>query len=214
MDYRATYSHFRILKCKLFMGRAYTGSTGSSLSYLTVGSRPFAAVQAPGNQGSGPTALVPPQLETDLRQTKWQKIRNSTHNRHGRANRLPSLYPDPDQWTGHDWRANRMWQRVWEGRRWMPFTWAQIGDARCGRRRHSLLRPICSRRHARWRRTKCNPRRDRGVHPTHDRPVPRPEISKLHRGADLGSDLPPDPLGHQAGLSGERMTTLRSPSGD
>ena len=31
MDYRATYSHFRILKCKLFMGRAYTGSTGSSL---------------------------------------------------------------------------------------------------------------------------------------------------------------------------------------
>ena len=42
----------------------------------------------------------------------------------------------------------------------------------------------------------------------------RPEISKLHRGADLGSDLPLTSLGHQAGLSGERKTTLRSPSGD
>ena len=50
MDYRATYSHFRILKCKLFMGRAYTGSTGSSLSYLTVGSRPFAAVRPLGTR--------------------------------------------------------------------------------------------------------------------------------------------------------------------
>ena len=37
----------------------------------------------------------------------------------------------------------------------------------------------------------------------------RPEISKLHRGADLGSECPPNPVG-QSGLSGERMTPLRS----
>ena len=28
------------------------------------------------DQASGPTALVPAQVETDLRQAKWQKIRN------------------------------------------------------------------------------------------------------------------------------------------
>ena len=79
MDYRATYSHFRIVKCKLYMSRTFVGNIGTSgvtCNYLTVGSRPFAAVQAPGNQSSGPEALVPPQLETDLRQTKWQKVRN------------------------------------------------------------------------------------------------------------------------------------------
>ena len=76
MDYQATYSHFRILKCKLYMARTIGGNTGTAFNYLTVGSRPFAAVQAPGNQSSGPNDLVPPQLETDLRQAKWQKIRN------------------------------------------------------------------------------------------------------------------------------------------
>ena len=76
MDYQATYSHFRILKCKLFMARTIGGNTGASFNYLTVGSRPFAAVQPPGADYSGPSVLVPPQLETDLRQTKWQKIRN------------------------------------------------------------------------------------------------------------------------------------------
>ena len=79
MDYRATYSHFRIVKCKLYMSRTFVGNIGTSgvtCNYLTVGSRPFAAVQAPGNQSSGPESLVPPQLEADLRQTKWQKIRN------------------------------------------------------------------------------------------------------------------------------------------
>lgn len=127
MDYRATYSHFRILKCKLFMGRAITGNPGTSFSYLTVGSRPFAAVQAPGNQGSGPTALVPPQLETDLRQTKWQKIRNPPTT----SLVVPiGFHPytliqtNGPATTGV---ANRMWQRIWEAKRWMPFTWAQIG---------------------------------------------------------------------------------------
>ena len=79
MDYRATYSHFRIVKCKLYMSRTFVGNIGTSgvtCNYLTVGSRPFAAVQTPGNQNSGPDALVPPQLESDLRQTKWQKVRN------------------------------------------------------------------------------------------------------------------------------------------
>ena len=58
MDYQATYSHFRILKCKIYMARTIGGNTGRSFNYLTVGSRPFAAVQAPGNPSSGPSDLV------------------------------------------------------------------------------------------------------------------------------------------------------------
>ena len=48
MDYQTTYSHFRILKCKLYMARRIGNDTGANFNYLTVGSRPFAASQAPG----------------------------------------------------------------------------------------------------------------------------------------------------------------------
>ena len=88
---------------------------------------PFAAVQAPGNQSSGPAALVPPQLETDLRQTKWQKIRNPPTT----SLVVPiGFHPytliqtNGPATTG---TSNRMWQRTWEAKRWMPFTWAQVG---------------------------------------------------------------------------------------
>ena len=170
------------------------------LSYLTVGSRPFAAVQAPGNQASGPTALVLPQLETDLRQTKWQKIRNppttSTVVPIG-FHPYTLIQTNGPATTGV---ANRMWQRVWEGRRWMPFTWAQIGMPGAGAGGIAFYGPYVVVDTPGGGEPR-NPRRDRGVHPTHDRPVPRPEISKLHRGADLGSECPPGPLGHTTGLA-------------
>ena len=40
MDYQATYSHFRILKCKLYMARTIGDNTGANFNYLIVGSRP------------------------------------------------------------------------------------------------------------------------------------------------------------------------------
>ena len=125
MDYQATYSHFRILKCKLYMARTIGGNTGAAFNYLTVGSRPFAAVQPPGNQASGPTALVPAQVETDLRQAKWQKIRNPST-----ISQVVPIGFHPYTLIQTNGPAtigtpNRLWQRVWEGRRWMPFTWAQ-----------------------------------------------------------------------------------------
>ena len=62
----------------------------------------------------------------------------------------------------------------------MPFTWAQIGMPGAGAGGIASFGPYVvvdgpegeppTGRHA-----------ARGVHPTHDRPVPRPEISKLHR---------------------------------
>ena len=130
MDYRITYSHFRIVKCKLYMSRNFVGNVGTAgitCNYLTVGSRPFAAIQSPGNQSSSAESLVPPQLETDLRQTKWQKIRNPPTT----SLVVPiGFHPytliqtNGPATTG---AANRMWQRIWEAKRWMPFTWAQTG---------------------------------------------------------------------------------------
>ena len=49
--------------------------------------------------------------------------------------RVASIGSDPPLISTHRgyqssnrWRSvNRMWQRTWEAKRWMPFTWAQIG---------------------------------------------------------------------------------------
>ena len=124
MDYQATYSHFRMVKCKLYMARTIGGNTGANFNYLTVGSRPFAAVQPP-DQTSGPSSLVPPQLETDLRQAKWQKIRTPSTI----AQVVPiGFHPYTMIQTNGPatiGMPNRLWQRVWEAKRWMPFTWAQ-----------------------------------------------------------------------------------------
>ena len=43
-EYKATYSHFRILKAKLYISRNVLNVEGSTNNYLVVGSRPFAAV--------------------------------------------------------------------------------------------------------------------------------------------------------------------------
>ena len=132
MDYQATYSHFRILKCKLYMYRAIGGDTGANFNYLIVGSRPFAATQPPGNHASGPSALVPAQLETDLRQAKWQRIRNPSTI----AKAVPiGFHPYTLIQTNGPatlGTPNRTWQRIWEARRWMPFTWAQAPNGTAG----------------------------------------------------------------------------------
>ena len=40
-DYQTTYSHFRILKAKLFISRTIGDNDGALYNYLVVGSRPF-----------------------------------------------------------------------------------------------------------------------------------------------------------------------------
>lgn len=127
MDYRATYSHFRILKAKLYLSRALNQDTGSTYNYLVVGSRPFAAVQRVATSEANPFAFVPAQLETDLRQTRWQKVRypGTTTNAvtmgfHPYT--LVQTYGPISEGTN-----GNIWQRIWEGRRWMPFAWTKAG---------------------------------------------------------------------------------------
>ena len=51
-DYQATYSHFRILKAKLFVSRTIGDNDGSLYNYLVVGSRPFAATSTGASPSS------------------------------------------------------------------------------------------------------------------------------------------------------------------
>ena len=53
MDYQATYSHFRILKCKLYMARTIGGNE-RAFNYLTVGSRPSRPSRPPGTGAPAP----------------------------------------------------------------------------------------------------------------------------------------------------------------
>lgn len=130
-QYLDTYTHFRILKCYLHLGRniqqGASQFTSSTNNYLFVGSRPFASIQRPGiigNTNVNLSNLVPNQPETALRQTKWQKIRypNST------ATKVTvGFYPYTLVMTGGpaSTSANTqyLYQRIWEARRWMPVAW-------------------------------------------------------------------------------------------
>ena len=125
LDYKATYSHFRILKAKLYISRAINGETGSTYNYLVVGSRPFAAVERVTGSSASPLAFVPEQLEADLRQTKWQKVRYPSTTRNVVT---VGFYPYTMIQTFGPLTSGpsgNLWQRIWEGKRWMPLAWAR-----------------------------------------------------------------------------------------
>ena len=122
-EYKATYSHFRILKAKLYISRNVLNMEGSTNNYLVVGSRPFAAIALPGNATPYPYAYVPPQKEADLRQARWQKIyypstvRNVVTTSFHPYTMIETYGPLTTGSSGN------LWPRVWEGRKWMPFSW-------------------------------------------------------------------------------------------
>lgn len=129
MDYRTTYSHFRVLKAKLYISRAINSDPGTTYNYLVVGSRPFAASEVVASTTGSPFAFVPAQTEAALRQTKWQKVRYP-----GTTKNVVTagFYPYAIVQTYGPISAGstgNLWQRIWEGKRWMPFAWArpQVG---------------------------------------------------------------------------------------
>ena len=135
-DYATTYSHFRLLKGRLHINRDVEGASNVvDTNYLVAGSRPFAASAPPISMSSGTlpedwAKYVPPQTEAALRQSKWQKViyPNST-----RTQITVGFYPYTMVGTfgpPHGDDGGYQWQRIWEGRRWMPFTWSAIGSQR------------------------------------------------------------------------------------
>ncbi|AXL65924.1 putative capsid protein [Fly associated circular virus 7] len=137
-DYQSTFTHFRVLKAKLFVNRqiqalvAATSPTpqivdGSKWNYLVVGSRPFASTTPPVANNALASAFVPDQSTDALRQTKWQRV----HYPSTTTQRVSiGFYPytmvgtfGPTITTGVG-NQNVQYQRIWEGKKWMPFTWA------------------------------------------------------------------------------------------
>ena len=77
----------------------------------------------PTSPGAPVSSFVPAQLETDLRQAKWQKLRypNST------SLVVPVGFHPYTMIQTYGPGVNSggtCWQRVWESKRWMPFSWA------------------------------------------------------------------------------------------
>ena len=126
-DYRATYSHFRILKAKLYISRRVLGVEGVTNNYLIVGSRPFAAVTLPGGTGPDPYLYVPPQKEADLRQTKWQKICYPSTVRNVVTTSFHPYTITESYGPLVNGSGGNLWPRIHEGRRWMPFSWVTAG---------------------------------------------------------------------------------------
>lgn len=120
-DYQTTYSHFRILKARLFVSRTIGDNDGSLYNYLVVPSRPFAATSS--STTTVAESLVPPQTEDALRQTKWQKVHYPN-----KTTQKVSAGFYPYTMIGTQGPAaigsNTKWFRIWEAKKWMPFKWA------------------------------------------------------------------------------------------
>nr|WDW25901.1 MAG: putative capsid protein [Cressdnaviricota sp.] len=124
-DYLNTYTHFRVLKARMYIGRDLDGENNTvDTNYLIVGSRPFAATQLPlPGAVQNPDLYVPGQSENALRQAKWQKniYPRSTTSRISVGFHPYTMIATFGPTDGND---GKTWQRIWEGRYWMPMTWA------------------------------------------------------------------------------------------
>nr|WPS96424.1 MAG: capsid protein [Cressdnaviricota sp.] len=124
-DYTNTYTHFRVLKARMYIGRDLDGENNTvDTNYLIVGSRPFAATQQPlPGAVQNPDLYVPGQSENALRQAKWQKniYPRSTTSRISVGFHPYTMIATFGPTDGND---GKTWQRIWEGRYWMPMTWA------------------------------------------------------------------------------------------
>ncbi len=127
-EYQAVYSHFKILKVVMTILRPTDSTEPDKLArlkqYAVVPSRTFAASQPPfNNVTNAPLAYNPGQPYEALGQTKWFKKRLVSETRQGiRVGFYPytmvgTLGPASVGSAG-------IYQRVWEGKRWMPFSWA------------------------------------------------------------------------------------------
>lgn len=146
LDYAATYTHFRIVKCVLNLSRVpdYGQAVPSAMNpaplthFLTVPSRAFATTSGAWESGQSPGVydFVPAQAEDALRQTKWQReIRPSDIRPWIRVGFKPYTMiggQGPANTTGS---IASTYFRIWEARRWMPMSWAHPvtgGDVKLG----------------------------------------------------------------------------------
>lgn len=122
-DYAAAYTHFRILKASYTLPRDMKVSSGSvdpdyAVRYLIAGSRAPIVQEA-----FSPYDYVPAVSPSELRQCRWQKTFYPSATRPAVT---AGFYPYTMVGTfGPANATGQQYQRTWEGRRWMPFTWAR-----------------------------------------------------------------------------------------
>lgn len=126
-EYKTVYSHYRILKAKMYLAVQYPDNAFQNVTnYLVVGSRPFASVAEP-IQSYPSGDWVPMAKEAELRQSRWQKMHypNTT-------TQLVTIgfYPYTMVATlgPAELAKDGFFQRIWEGKKWTPFTWAWNPD--------------------------------------------------------------------------------------
>lgn len=127
-EYKTVYSHYRILKAKLYMAIQYPNNEFQNVTnYLVVGSRPFASVARPLTAYPNMN-WVPEATEAELRQARWQRLHYpNTTTQVVTIGFYPytmvgTLGPTP-------LAQNGFFQRIWEGKKWTPFTWAWNPDS-------------------------------------------------------------------------------------
>lgn len=127
-EYQAVYSHFKLLKVVMTILRPADSTEPDKLArlkkYAVVPSRTFAAVQAPfNNVTNAPLAYNPGQTYEALGQTRWFKERLVSETKQGiRVGFYP--YTMVGTFGPASLGSAGIYQRVWEGKRWMPFSWA------------------------------------------------------------------------------------------
>lgn len=135
MEYQATYTQFRILKCVVRLNTDYY--VGDELQtqahYLVAPSRPFVngTLVGSSNANSALKVVGVPRSEDELRQTRWQKIiypkTTTTSLRLAFYPYTVTAAPGPVL-PAPAGSSYNYYIRVHEGRRWMPFQWASPND--------------------------------------------------------------------------------------
>ena len=92
-EYKATYSHFRILKAKLYISRNVLNVEGVPTTIL-LWVADLSRLSLTGGATAYPYAYVPPQKEDALRQSRWQKDLLPQHGAQCGHNRFPSIHCD------------------------------------------------------------------------------------------------------------------------
>lgn len=128
-DYYMVYNKFRLLKAEIAIKREQVigqDFNSAPVSYLFVGSRPFAESTEPidPTEGISIRNVVPNASEAALRQTKWQREQYPNNTTQVVKKRFKP-YTVTAAYGPYSVNGQAIvFQKVYEARRWMPMVWA------------------------------------------------------------------------------------------
>ncbi|UPW40757.1 capsid protein [Sigmofec virus UA08Rod_19468] len=136
-EYLTTYTQFRIKIARLRVSTISTTSAGlpsgagvQGFNYLAVPSKPFAQGHPPIPQSSAqtPSAYLSTLLETDLRQSRFQRVLYpSAVTNQLKLSFVPYTFTSTFGPSSNT--TSLVWQRPWSAKKWMPVTWVNSATA-------------------------------------------------------------------------------------